>query len=89
MDILEIGMMSLFFFSQYMTCLSIVAVGHDCNPILFQGKGGWHFVKKLDGGREDAVETGSSAFKFFQQIVDKGEATIETKLTTKHQNSIT
>jgi actin related protein 2/3 complex subunit 1A/1B len=69
---------------------SIVAGGHDCNPTLFQGKGGWQFVKKLDvGSGAAAAEKGNSAFKTFQQKVDKGETTTETKLTTKHQNAIT
>jgi len=68
----------------------IVAGGHDCNPAFFQNKGGWQFVRKLDSGAGGAAEQkGSSAFKTFQQKVDKGEEKTETKLTTKHQNCIT
>jgi actin related protein 2/3 complex subunit 1A/1B len=72
---------------------SIVGVGHECNPTLFQGKGGrWNYVKKLDtgntGGAAPATQS-SSAFKVFQNKVDKAESATETKLTTKHQNCIT
>lgn len=72
---------------------AIVAVGHDYNPTLFQNKGGWQFVKKLDtgtgGGAQAATGGNSSAFKVFQNKVDKAESATETKLTTKHQNCIT
>jgi actin related protein 2/3 complex subunit 1A/1B len=77
---------------------SIVCVGHDCTPVLFQKKGGWQFVQKLDtgggGGAGDgsssSLQKGNSAFKMFQNKVDKGESTpTETKLNTKHQNCIT
>jgi len=69
----------------------IVAAGHDCNPTFFQNKGGWQLVRKLDtgAGAVASQEKGSSAFKTFQQKVDKGESTTETKLSTKHQNAIT
>lgn len=70
-----------------------VAVGHDCAPFLFQNQGGWKLVKNLDG--EEAGRAASSggdikpsAMKAFQNKVDKGESTHETKLTTKHQNVI-
>jgi len=73
---------------------SLVAVGHDCTPVLFQNKGGWQFVKKLDtgsgGGAESSGPQKSSAFKMFQNQVDKGQtATQDTKINTKHQNCIT
>jgi len=70
----------------------IVCVGHDCNPTFFQNKGGWNFVRKLDvgtGAAPGAEAKGPSAFKTFQNKVDKAETTSETKLTTKHQNTIT
>jgi len=72
----------------------IVCVGHDCNPTFFQNKGGWQFVRKLDtGAGANAAATGgassSSAFKTFQNKVDKAETASETKITTKHQNTIT
>jgi len=74
---------------------SIVGVGHECNPTLLQGKGNnWSYVKKLDTGSGAAptggASTQASAFKMFQNKVDKGSETpTETKLTTKHQNCIT
>eukprot|EP01114_Cavostelium_apophysatum_P009958 TRINITY_DN232_c0_g1_i1.p1 TRINITY_DN232_c0_g1~~TRINITY_DN232_c0_g1_i1.p1 ORF type:complete len:358 (+),score=90.37 TRINITY_DN232_c0_g1_i1:56-1129(+) len=71
---------------------SIVCVGHDCNPALFQNKGGWQFAKKLDaatGGAATGAPAKSSAFAAFQNKVDKAEVATETKLNTKHQNTIT
>jgi len=72
---------------------TVVAVGHDCQPVLFQGQGGWKFVKKLDEGSSTAAASGgaqSNAFKVFQNKVDKGTETAqETTLNTKHQNCIT
>jgi len=74
---------------------SVVAVGHDCAPVLFSNQGGWKMVKKLDGvsGGAAAASGGgadqkSSAFKVFQNKVDRAETATETKLTTKHQNAI-
>jgi len=73
---------------------SIVGGGHECNPTLLQGKGkSWAYVKKLDTTTApplSADNKSSSAFKMFQNKVDKGgEEKTETKLTTKHQNCIT
>jgi len=70
---------------------SIVAVGHECSPILFKNQGGWKFVSKLDtgGGGGAAPKAGNSAREMFQNKVDRGEQTSETKITTKHQNCIT
>jgi len=70
----------------------VVCVGHDCNPTFFQNKGGWKFARKLDTGESAVVNEakGPSAFKTFQSKVDKGqESVIETKINTKHQNTIT
>jgi actin related protein 2/3 complex subunit 1A/1B len=71
---------------------AVVAAGHDCTPVLFTNQGGWKLSKKLDGGGGGAAATGgdqkSSAFKVFQNKVDRAESATETKLTTKHQNSI-
>jgi len=68
----------------------IVCVGHDCNPTFFQYKGSWQFVKKLDTGAGAAAPAvTNSAFKTFQNKVDKAEVSTETKITTKHQNCIT
>jgi len=71
----------------------IICVGHDCNPTLFQKKGSWQFIKKLDTGAVVATggdAKGNSAFKTFQNKIDKGtESTNDTKINTKHQNTIT
>jgi len=72
---------------------SVVAVGHDCTPVLFSNQGGWKMVKKLDGVGGGVAATGgdqkSSAFKVFQNKVDRAETATETKILTKHQNAIT
>jgi len=72
---------------------TVIAAGHDCTPVLFQNKGGWQFVKKVDqGGAAAAKETAgakNAAFEKFKNQVDLGTETAETKLTTKHQNCIT
>jgi len=70
---------------------SLVAVGNDCTPVLFNSQGGWKFVKKLDEGGAAQAATGgnANAFKVFQSKVDKGTEGQETTLNTKHQNCIT
>src|SRR5690606_22365683 len=72
----------------------IVAVGHDCTPVLFSSQGGkWSLTKPLDtGGNTTAASSdkGPSALKMFQNKVDKGTTSTEsTSLPTKHQNCIT
>lgn len=71
---------------------SVVAVGHDCTPVLFQKKGAaWAFVKKIDEGKtSSSAAKGPNAFDVFKSKVDKGqEAPQETSLVTNHQNCIT
>jgi actin related protein 2/3 complex subunit 1A/1B len=75
---------------------TVVAVGHDCTPVLFQNSGGnWTKVKQLDTGSSapsSSADDKGSAFKMFKNKVDKGttdSGTIATQLTTKHQNCIT
>jgi len=69
---------------------SIVAVGHDCAPVLFQNTGGWQLSKVLDtASGAQAQQKGNSAFKSFQAKVDKGTEGAETVLNTKLQNCIT
>jgi len=70
---------------------SIICVGHDCTPVLFQDKGGWQLARKIDQGSEPAsggAQKSTSAFKVFQNKVDLGSEAVETKITTKHQNCI-
>lgn len=70
---------------------NIVAGGHDCNPTLFSNNGGWKFVKELDTGStaSSGPAKGPSALSAFKNKVDKGSESVETKLSTKHQNAIT
>jgi len=72
---------------------AIVAVGHDCTPVLFKNQGGWKCVGKLDTGSGSQAQASStntnSARKMFQNKVDRAESVTETKLETKHQNCIT
>ncbi len=68
----------------------IIAVGHDCTPVLFSKKGSWQFVKKIDEGGAAKDEKKNTAFDVFKNKVDKGQETVqETSLSTKHQNTIT
>lgn len=70
---------------------AIIAVGHDCTPVLFKNQGGWKCVGKLDTGGGGATQAASqnSARKIFQNKVDRAEEKTETKIETKHQNCIT
>jgi len=66
-----------------------VAVGHDCTPVTFTNTGGWKFGKKVDAG--DAAAGGAkaqTAKNMFQNMDTLGSTSNETKLNTKHQNSI-
>jgi len=81
---------------EFMNENTIVAVGHDCSPVLFTNSGGhWSLSKFLDtGGHSTAApvndKSNNQAFKMFQNKVDKGTTSTEsTALTTKHQNCIT
>lgn len=80
----------------------VVGGGHDCTPIIFANNGGtWGFSKRvgLAPSGEAAAGAGrgrglaqSSAFKMFQNKVDRGTddaASVATKLDTLHQNTIT
>jgi len=68
-----------------------VAVGHDCTPTTFTNSGGWKFGKKVDAGGAGAAAGGAkvvSAMDKFKNQDNLGSASNETKLSTKHQNSI-
>ena len=56
----------------WVTPNSIVAVGHDCEPLLFSAnnKGVWQFVERLDQAPKKAAGAGSSAFNKFRQVCD-------------------
>ncbi|KAJ4475719.1 actin-related protein ARPC3 [Lentinula aciculospora] len=81
---------------------TIVAAGHDCQPIVFSGSdAGWQEVGTLDNGSYAAgskagpgsvgrLKTG--AFATFRDADSRGQTssgTADTKLTTIHQNTIT
>jgi len=73
---------------------TIVAVGHDCNPILLSNNAGtWVETKKLDdgGAQKKAAQTSaaSEARNMFKNKVEIGQNTNITALTTRHQNTIT
>eukprot|EP01112_Ceratiomyxa_fruticulosa_P018909 TRINITY_DN6116_c0_g1_i1.p1 TRINITY_DN6116_c0_g1~~TRINITY_DN6116_c0_g1_i1.p1 ORF type:complete len:373 (+),score=81.94 TRINITY_DN6116_c0_g1_i1:126-1244(+) len=74
---------------------SLVGVGEDCNPLLFQSEGGnWAFVSEIDKKSEQAAASGDSAAgnarKLFASKVTLGaESVTDTKLETQHQNCIT
>lgn len=83
---------------------SIVAAGHDCQPVVFSGsEGGWALVGSLDdttsgGGRPSGKggsvgRLNSSAFNAFRNADTRGhaggEVGADTELVTVHQNTIT
>ena len=84
---------------------SIVAAGHDCQPVVFSGsEAGWAFVGSLDdtssGGGRSTAKAGSvgrlnsSAFNTFRKADTRGHAgggdvSAGTELLTIHQNTIT
>jgi actin related protein 2/3 complex subunit 1A/1B len=78
----------------FLTENSLVAVGHDYNPTLFQFAGQWKFVGKLDtkaGAGAKRAGPGAGNLAMWQNMDKKGavgEAT-ETQVDTKHQNCIT
>ncbi|KAF5349466.1 hypothetical protein D9757_012436 [Collybiopsis confluens] len=81
---------------------TIVAAGHDCQPVVFTGSdAGWQEVGTLDDGSHGAgarpspgpvgrLKTG--AFATFQNADSRGQGSSvssDTKLSTIHQNTIT
>jgi hypothetical protein len=79
---------------------TIVAAGHDCQPLVFGGsEGGWQEMGTLDDGsnsKAGAKSTGpgrlnTGAFQTFKNADSRGQGATsgDTKLTTVHQNTIT
>ncbi|KAF9246367.1 WD40-repeat-containing domain protein [Melanogaster broomeanus] len=84
---------------------SIVAAGHDCQPVVFSGsEAGWALVGTLDdttsGGAKSTARAGtmgklsSSAFNTFRNADTRGhtggaEVAADTELLTVHKNTIT
>nr|GAT55076.1 actin-related protein [Mycena chlorophos] len=79
---------------------TIVAAGHDCQPVVFSGsEGGWQGVGSLDdstsskaaGPASPVGRLNSAAFSTFRDADSRGQAkpSTDTKLLTVHQNTIT
>ncbi|KAJ9053070.1 ARP2/3 actin-organizing complex subunit Sop2 [Entomophthora muscae] len=68
----------------------IVAAGHDCAPVIFEGsEQGWSQTKSLDTGKEKKSSSVVSAFNKFKSIDSHGTAEeADTSLNTIHQNII-
>ncbi|KAK9716773.1 ARP2/3 actin-organizing complex subunit Sop2 [Basidiobolus ranarum] len=70
----------------------MIAAGHDCCPVLFQGDAdGWKFGKSLDEGQDCKEKAVSSVFNKFRQMDIRGSSSgtnQSTELKTTHQNSI-
>lgn len=72
----------------------IIAAGHDCHPVVFEGsEAGWKYAKSIDDPAKakghEAKE--SSALNMFRQLDLKGTVESETggaELPTIHQNTI-
>jgi len=73
----------------WLTPKSIVAAGHDANPMLFSNTGsGWAFVKALDSGNIKTKTDDSAKGKFMSMDSRGQESTQDTALKTLHQNAI-
>ncbi|KAI9094321.1 WD40-repeat-containing domain protein [Phlyctochytrium arcticum] len=69
---------------------TIIGVGHDCVPFVFNNKGGqWQLAGKLDQGPKKAASA-NTAFRMFQQMDSKAQQnSSDTGLNSVHQNTIT
>ncbi|KAF7315692.1 Actin-related protein 2/3 complex subunit [Mycena indigotica] len=83
---------------------TVVAAGHDCQPVVFSGsEGGWQGVGSLDdstsgkpagpGSNSPVGRLNSAAFSTFRDADSRGhtsaKASSDAKLLTVHQNTIT
>jgi len=71
----------------------IVAAGHDCHPLVFQGdQNGWSIAYSVDDPNKAQKESShdSSALNMFRQMDLKGRTSTvdDTSLKTIHQNTI-
>mmetsp|Transcript_22181 Transcript_22181/g.33004 ORF Transcript_22181/g.33004 Transcript_22181/m.33004 type:complete len:363 (+) Transcript_22181:52-1140(+) len=76
----------------WLTEASLVAVGHSCNPTMFEHNGTeWAKSKELDAAEKKQVtkQGTARAFAMFQNKVTVGSDTKTSTLNTKHQNAIT
>lgn len=73
----------------WLTAKSVVAAGHDNNPMLFSNGGSWKFVEKLDAAKGASKAGSGSAMDKFKSMDSKGqEGDNDTVLSTLHQNTI-
>ncbi|KAI0244777.1 ARP2/3 actin-organizing complex subunit Sop2 [Massospora cicadina] len=68
----------------------VVAAGHDCAPVIFEGSDqGWNQTKSLDIGKEKKNSSIVSAFNKFKSIDARGTSEeSDATLNTIHQNVI-
>ena len=71
----------------------LVAAGHDCHPVVFEGDmGGWRQAYSVDDPNKKDTSQGaeSSALNMFRQMDLKGRTstTEDTSIKTIHQNTI-
>jgi actin related protein 2/3 complex subunit 1A/1B len=67
---------------------TIVAVGHDCNPMLFQNNGSWQFVRFLDE-KANQPKSAGGAKEMWVAKTSMADGGADRELPTKHQNCIT
>jgi len=66
---------------------TLVGAGHECNPILFENKGGWKEGARVDKAEAQVAKTATAADKF-KNLEKVGTEKNVTELNTKHQNYI-
>ncbi|TGZ85085.1 putative actin-related protein 2/3 complex subunit 1A [Ascodesmis nigricans] len=72
----------------------IIAAGHDCHPMVFEGsEDGWQWARNIDDPKKAALgeEKETSALNMFRQMDLRGKTTSseDSSLKTIHQNTIT
>jgi actin related protein 2/3 complex subunit 1A/1B len=68
---------------------SIVGVGHDCNPFLFQKQGAnWQFTAALDQ-KSAKAGPGLSTKEMWVNKTERADGSQDRELGTKHQNCVT
>jgi len=67
---------------------TLIGAGHECNPIIFENKGGWKEGARLDKAEAAAAPKNTSAADKFKSLEKVGQEKNVTALNTKHQNYI-
>jgi len=75
---------------EWLTPNSVVAAGHDCQPVLFNINGAsTSLVKSLDAAKKVENKGGNSALDKFRNMDSRGQAeNTDTNLPSIHQNAI-